>query len=201
MTNPNRDQDRDAVLLAFHKAYERPTAAQIIEWIDRYPQFADDIRAHAAVAREWDASREEQAVEASESLVAAAYSRALNLMFHASEIDAAGQSSFQEITTSRGMTTPQLAQAVGISRFVIADLFSGRMGRPVRNVFIDAVTQVLGMPRAAFDTVLQRALDQPMTGLAKASHAPRAVVRPYDEIIRTCDDMTEQEKKKWLEEA
>lgn len=42
-------RDRDEVLFAFHQACERPTAEQIIEWTQRYPPFADDIRDHAAV--------------------------------------------------------------------------------------------------------------------------------------------------------
>src|SRR4051794_9861937 len=46
-------QDRDAVLFAFHEACPRPTAEQIIDWTSRYPHFAEDIRDHAAVARDW----------------------------------------------------------------------------------------------------------------------------------------------------
>jgi hypothetical protein len=48
--------ERDEVLFTFHEAYERPTAENIIEWTRRYPQFADDIRAHAAVAWDWAAT-------------------------------------------------------------------------------------------------------------------------------------------------
>ena len=49
----DRDNARDEVLYAFHRAYERPSAAEIIEWVTRYPQFAEDIRGHAALARDW----------------------------------------------------------------------------------------------------------------------------------------------------
>lgn len=45
--------ERDGVLFAFHEACPMPTADQIIEWTERYPTIADDIRAHAAVSRDW----------------------------------------------------------------------------------------------------------------------------------------------------
>lgn len=49
----------DDVLFAFHQACLRPTAEEIIDWTTRYPQFADDIRAHAGVARDWAARKTE----------------------------------------------------------------------------------------------------------------------------------------------
>lgn len=201
MTKPNRSQERDAVLFAFHEAFTRPTAAQIIEWAERYPQFADDIRAHAAVAREWDDELDKVHVEADESLLAAGYSRALDLMFKARTAASGAHQTFQEVTAARGMTVPQVARAIGIDRGIVADLFGGRMSGPVRNVFVDAVISVLSIPRDTFAALHQRALNQPTLGLAKANHAPSVVVRPYDDIIRTCDDLTPEEKRKWLEEA
>jgi hypothetical protein len=59
MTDLAKTTERDEVLFAFHEAFERPTAADIIEWTKRYPQFADDIRAHAAIAWDWATSRTE----------------------------------------------------------------------------------------------------------------------------------------------
>lgn len=51
-----RAKKRDEVLLAFQEACKRPTVEQIVEWTNRYPDFAEDIRAHAAIARDWAAS-------------------------------------------------------------------------------------------------------------------------------------------------
>ncbi|MEW6449199.1 MAG: helix-turn-helix transcriptional regulator [Pseudomonadota bacterium] len=201
MTKQNRDQERDAVLYAFHEAFARPTAAQIIEWAKRYPEFADDIRAHAAIAREWDDNAHATAAEPSESLLAAAYSRTLNLMYKASAANKDAQRTFQEIIAARNMTLPQVARAVGIDRAVVADLVSGRMSGPIRPVFSRAVAHVLAITNDVFDALHRRALLQPTLGLAKAAHAPSIVVRPYDDIIRTCDELTPHEKKKWLEDA
>ena len=83
MTDRTQTPDRDNVLFAFHEACPRPTAEQIIDWTSRYPQFADDIRAHAAVARDWAARKELPAEEPSESALARAYSRALNALYKA----------------------------------------------------------------------------------------------------------------------
>jgi hypothetical protein len=201
MTKANQNQERDAVLFAFHKAFERPTATQIIEWTERYPEFADDIRAHAAVAREWADDQHAVSAEADESLLAAGYSRALDLMHKARTSTSEAQRSFQDVIAARGMTVPQVARAIGIDRGIIADLFSGRMSGPIRNVFVDAAIGVLTMSRDTFARLHQRALSNPTLGYAKATHAPSVVVRPYDDIIRTCDDLTEDEKKKWLEEG
>jgi transcriptional regulator with XRE-family HTH domain len=200
MTKANRNQERDAVLFSFHEAFERPTAAQIIEWTERYPEFADDIRAHAAIAREWADAKGVMRAEADESLLAAGYSRALDLMHKASKSTSEAHRSFQDIIAARGMTVPQVARAIGIDRGIIADLFGGRMSGPIRKVFLDPVTEVLTISRDAFARLHQNALTNPTLGLAKATHAPSIVVRSYDEIIRTCDDLTKEEKKKWLEE-
>jgi transcriptional regulator with XRE-family HTH domain len=200
MTKANRNPERDAVLFSFHEAFERPTAAQIIEWTERYPEFADDIRAHAAIAREWADAEGVIPAEADESLLAAGYSRALDLMHKASKSTSEAHRSFQDIIAARGMTVPQVARAIGIDRGIIADLFGGRMSGPIRKVFLDPVTEVLTISRDAFARLHQNALTNPTLGLAKATHAPSIVVRSYDEIIRTCDDLTKEEKTKWLEE-
>jgi hypothetical protein len=80
MTNSNQTPDRDEVLFAFHEACARPTVKQIIEWASRYPQFADDIRAHAAVSRDWEARKDLSYEKPSESMLTQAYSRALGIV-------------------------------------------------------------------------------------------------------------------------
>ena len=45
MTAAIKNKDRDEVLFAFHQACNDPTAQEIIKWVKRYPQFANDIRA------------------------------------------------------------------------------------------------------------------------------------------------------------
>lgn len=50
--------ERDDILIAFAEACPKPSAAQIIEWCERYPSLAEDIRDHAAIRRDWKAREE-----------------------------------------------------------------------------------------------------------------------------------------------
>lgn len=199
MTKLNRTESRDEVLFAFHEASNCPTAEEIIEWTERYPEFAEDIRAHAAVAREWEAA-DEYAAEADESLIATAYSRALNVIFKADQAAKEESRSFQEIMSERNTSVPKVARAIDIDRVIVADLVSGRMSGPIKSVFINAICETLSIKRNLFETAHQRALAQPTLGLAKADVAPTIVVRTYVEIIRSCDELTLDQKTKWLEE-
>jgi len=204
MSQHNRKEDRDEVLFAFHQACERPTADQIIAWTDRYPQFADDIRSHAAVSRDWAASEGLLAVEADETMLARAYSNALNALYEA-EIKASSAApvraakNFHEILKERGKEIYQLAGELDVARGVLADLFNGWMLAPVRKRLIDAVASSLSITRAAFDDALTFALQNPRLEHAKADHAPTVTPRPCDEIIRD-SPMSPERKRYWLEE-
>ena len=83
MTDRSQTLGRDDVLFAFHEACPRPTVEEIIDWTTRYPKFADDIRAHAAVARDWATREGLPSEEPDETRLARAYSRALNALYKA----------------------------------------------------------------------------------------------------------------------
>lgn len=200
MTKQSRTEARNDVLFALHEASSRPTAEQIIEWVERYPEFAEDIRAHAAVAREWDADAGLLNVEVDESLIAVAYSRALNVIYNAQNSKDGTDRSFQDIMAARKMNVPQLARSIDIKRAIVGDLVSGRMRGPFKNIFINAIGAALGITGETFHAAHGIALAQPTLGHAKADHAPVVVVRTYEEIIRTCDELTDHEKRRWLEE-
>ena len=67
-------------LLAFHEACPVPTTEQIIEWTTRYPQFANELRAHAAVARDWAAKGGMTADEPTKIELDRAFNRAIDLL-------------------------------------------------------------------------------------------------------------------------
>jgi hypothetical protein len=204
MNQHNRKEDRDEVLFAFHQACERPSAEQIIAWTERYPQFAEDIRLHAAIGRDWAASEELPAVEADETMLARAYSNALNALYQA-EIEASSAApqhaakNFHEILNERGKEVWQLAEELDIARGVLADLFNGWMLAPVRKRLVDAVMSSLAVTRDAFDFALTLALQNPRLEHAKADGAPTVTPRPCDDIIRE-SNMTPERKRFWLEE-
>lgn len=203
-TNPTPTASRDEVLFAFHQACERPTADEIIDWTERFPHFAEDIRAHAAVSRDWAARGSEAVEEPNEAMLANAYSRALNALYNA-EVEAASAGavlpaeSFQQMLAERGEDVPSLARALNIARSVLADLFNGGMLAPVGKRLMDAIVGRVTRTRKAFDDALMIALASPRLGHAKSKAPPGIIPRRYEDIIRD-SDMPEERKRYWLAE-
>lgn len=205
MMNQINAADRDEVLFAFHQAYERPTAEQIVEWTNRYPQFAEDIRAHAAVAWDWAAQPIGADQDVDEIVSARAYSQALNLMYKAEMSSAASEKeatcrSFQQMIAAVGKETYQLAREIDVGRGVLADLFNGWMRPPIRQRLLDALLGPLRTTHEEFTGALNCALEQPYLGHAKADQVPVVAQRSCDEIIRGDTSMSQERKQYWLEE-
>jgi hypothetical protein len=201
MTESNSIEDRDEVLFAFHQECARPSSEQIRAWASRYPQFAEDIRAHAAIAWDWDA--ESQPVEElDESLIARGYSNALNLIYnaeHPESLATGSPATFHEMLQHSGKEAFQLAREIGIDRGVLADLFNGWMLGPVCKRLADAIRTSFGITVDGFEEALRQTLQAPRLGYAKASKTPMVTPRTCAEIIRT-SNMPEDKKRYWLEE-
>lgn len=198
MTGQNRKEERDEVLLAFHRECERPTAEQVLAWVERYPDYAEDIRAHAAVALDL-ASAKGPLLEASQSLLDRTYSNALNALYNADQKAAsAGQEtvacSFHDLAAARGKEVFEIAKEIGIGRAVIADLFNGWMLPPVRRRVAEAVCQVLQITQDVFDSALSFARANPRLGYAKANKTPTVVPRSCDDIIRSSNTPPERQR-------
>ena len=198
--NDVRDKERDQVLMAFHQACEKPSVDQILEWINRFPKYADDIRAHAAVARDLATSGNDEAEDVSESVLNAAYSNALNAIYAVQQKDAQpdAAASFHDIAAARQVDVIEMARAMNIARTVLADLFDGAMLRPIRKRLVDAVCQSLAITVDAFDRALDLALQNPRLGHPKASGAPELKRRTCDEIIAN-SRMSPDRVRYWLE--
>lgn len=196
-----RDKERDRVLMAFHQACEKPSVDQILQWIERFPKYADDIRAHAAVARDLAAAGKYEVEEISESALNTAYSNALNAIYSAQQKEARpdAAATFHDIAAARQIDVIEMARAMNIARSVLADLFDGAMLRPIRKRLIDAVCQALAITVEAFDRALDLALQNPRFGHAKASGAPTLHRRTCDEIIAN-SRMSPDRMRYWLEE-
>jgi hypothetical protein len=201
MNESAKREERDAILIAFHQECEKPTTEQIITWIERYPDYAEDIRAHAAVALDWAAREKSGAeVEASQSLLDRGFSNALNAFFNAQQKAkaAAEAKSFHDLAAARNIDVIDMADKLDIARGVLADLFDGAMLRPVRERIVIAVCGFLRITREIFDAALDVALAHPRFGHAKATGAPIIRARPCDDIIRD-SPMTPERKRYWLE--
>ena len=193
--------ERDEVLSAFHQACERPTAIQIIEWTKRYPEFADDIRAHAAVRLDRAAGSDDVDLEPDETMLARGRSRALNAVYNArrdtAASNAACESSWPQMLSAAGFTIPQLARRIQINRMVLAELAAGRMRLPVGVRLVQALTSVLGVTSDTLERVVTQLIAQPRLGHAKADQKPTVLSRSYEEIIRD-SSMSDERKNYWL---
>ncbi|HEY8949462.1 MAG TPA: helix-turn-helix transcriptional regulator [Rhizomicrobium sp.] len=204
MNDRTQTQDRDEVLFAFHRAYERPTAEEIIEWVEKYPQFAEDIRRHATVSHDMAARRDGPAEEPDESTLARAYSRALSALYEG-EIRKRGKvaplPTLREILAARGKTVPsiqaEIAGTVGISRGVVADLFNGMMLPPLSRRFETSICAALGMPANDLHAALERTVASPRLGHANAASIPALTARSCEDIFRN-SGMTPEQIAYWL---
>jgi hypothetical protein len=197
-----RDKERDRVLMAFHNECQKPNVEQILEWIKRFPKYADDIRAHAAVARDWVAGVEGADEEVSQSALDTAYSNALNAIYSAQKKEAQPNvaTSFDDIAAAHNIDPVDMADEMDIARGVLADLFDGAMLRPVRKRLKDAVCAMLQITGAMFEGAHDLALANPRFGHAKSTDTPVIRARPCDEIIRD-SPMPPERIRYWLEEV
>jgi hypothetical protein len=203
MTTTSRPGDRDDILFAFHQECAVPTAEQIIDWCERYPQFANDIRDDAAISRDLAARSKKDKVSVSESMLNRGFSRVLNLLFEADNAPAQAADpkpqSFKEAATKCGVDVPKLASKLDIDRAVLAALFNGRMLAPAGKRLVTAVTQALQLPLSAFATLHREALANPRFGLAKSSETPSVKPETYEVIVQN-SAMTDERKRFWMGE-
>jgi hypothetical protein len=201
MNDKDENADRDDVLFAFHQECPRPTADDISKWVRRYPQLAEDIRIHAAVAR--DMAEEENSEDVPETVFQRGYSRALSALYSADLENAASESntywSFEEVLEARGKTIPTLAREVDIPRSIIADLFGGRVSPPLSKRMTEALQYSLVISANKVLGLLQYAIGHPKLGMAKATSISAVVARPFEEVIKT-SGMPEDQIRYWLDE-
>lgn len=206
MTDNNQNIDRDEVLYAFHKSCARPTIEDIFEWAKRYPQFAEDIRLHAAITRDWEA-REEDASAVPDVMLDRAYSRALSTLYAADlandTVDVSASQSFQQLMSACGKDVPALALEIGgdkgIARSVLADLVNGGMRPPIGRRFSESVMRALSIKLETFNNALQKAIATPRIGYAKANVAPTIKARSYEDILKD-SGMKPEQIRYWLDE-
>lgn len=202
MTNSKQDLDRDEVLYAFHQLCERPTIEDISEWVTKYPQFAEDIRTHAAIARDWAACDGNSDEQVDQVTLDRAFSRALNIVYDAKQRqmrDPSNNQSFSQLMAARNITIPVIAQEIGIERSVIADLIGGRIRPPIGKRLTQAVTKTLLVSVEHFADALQMALGSPKMGMAKACRVPTIEPQSYEYVIKN-SGMSQEAIRYWLEE-
>lgn len=203
MTDQTKATRRDEVLFAFHRECATPTLNQIMNWTQRYPEFADDIRAHAGIMRDWAADEEAEEEVVDELMMNRARSRALNAIYNAKAAEQdktqAAPETFDQLLSSAGLDTRQLGRAIDVGRDVLSDLFRGRMSPPIGSRLVKALLDQLKATRAQFDRALAYAQSHPSMGHAKASQQPTIIQCSYEESIQR-SSMSPERKSYWLEE-
>ena len=204
MNDQNRNRERDEVLFALHRECNNPTAEQIITWIERYPHFADDIRSHAAIIKDWAACEGMPVLEPNEAMLSRSHSRAMDALYKAQNAPAAEPAgttapTFDQVMAASGTDVPELSRKLNISRGILSALVSGRMLTPVGERLIAALTSCLSISRDAFNAALQSAQATPRLGHAKADGTPNVIPRSYEDLIRA-SSMPEERKQYWLGE-
>lgn len=207
MTNSIQKVERDEVLYAFHQSCSKPTARDIIEWVNKYPQFADDIRMHAAIARDLAAREEISSEEVDQVTLDRAFSRALNIAYEAGQRSSTANDSvaqsFQQLMTACNKDVPTLAAEIGVThgmkRSILADLVNGRMRPPIGKRFTAAVMKALSIPIESFDNAVRMALNAPRVGHANADIIQEVKPLSYAEIIED-SALTAEQKQYWLED-
>jgi len=208
MTKDFNTLDRDEVLSVFQETCAKPTAEDIISWVKRFPDFADDIRGHAAIALDWAAKVDSSEEPIQEGRMNDAYSQALaGLQAADAESKRLATSdilSFQDCIAACGKTVAMLETevggAIGIRRHIIASLFNGAMVPPIGERFKTAIMRALSIHElAAFDRKVEIAMSRPKLGLAKASGPPTRNKRSYEDIVRS-SGMTSEQIEYWLGE-
>ncbi|HLZ06639.1 MAG TPA: hypothetical protein VKR55_31405 [Bradyrhizobium sp.] len=204
MIEQNRNHERDDVLFAFHQTCDNPTAEQVSEWTRRYPQYADDIREHAALRAQWASEPDESGAEPDESMLARGRSHALNLLHNARQeaaVQNVSEKTWPQAVSAAGFDIPRLARCINIDRMVLAELNAGRMRLPLGRRLANALSDVLGMSVAWLERAVSDLLAGPRRlGHAKADEAPTINTRSYAEVIQA-SSMSEDEKRYWLGEG
>ena len=198
----DNQQERDEVLIAFHEECDIPTRADVERWTQAHPDFAQDIREHAAVRLAMVADLVEHPAQLDDDMVARGRSRVQAAMFEAEAGDRATPSgpTLTAMLASAGLTQPELARRLPIKRVVVADLFAGRM-RDVRPRFSTAISRELGVSVVAFNVAHAHAARIPaLGGRAKSVGQPVANQRTFEEIIRS-SGMSDEEIAYWLADA
>lgn len=206
MTTKIDSNDRDSVLYAFHEECPRPKAEQIMDWVRRYPEFADDIRSHASVALELATQINKEEQQLDESLLMRGRSEALNALYDADHpvepLREAGPCglNFQKILQNAGTDVPHLARELDVGRSVLADLVNGWVLPPICKRLMEALMNRLAISRDQFESAHKMALSNPYLGHAKADRAPEVIPRPCSQVILE-SSMPSDRKSYWLEEG
>ena len=181
----NRSATLDEVLFAFHQAVDIPSPQEVARWTKDYPQFADEIRAHAVEIIDMEA------LAADEPIVGeAAVSK---------PAPAASGKTLREVIRECGMSLADFADDIDISPAVVSDVNTGRiLPETVPQKFARVAAGFLKRAVEDISATVMGAKERPALAMLKAKAGPvegRAVT--WEEAV-LASDMDEDRKAFWL---
>ncbi|GJD34010.1 helix-turn-helix domain-containing protein [Methylobacterium aerolatum] len=175
----------DEVLFAFHQAVDIPGPGDVALWTKQYPQFADEIRAHAVeiIDMEALASAEPSSGETTVAKPAAA----------------TDNRTLREIARAKGTTLADFAEDIGLSSAIVADVNTGRI-RPetVTQKFKRLTADYFKMTIDEIASIIAGQKEQPALAMLKSkSGYVQGEPVTWEEAV-LASDMDEEDKTLWL---
>ena len=200
----------DEALNTFVEENDRPTAENLQEWVDRYPQFRKDLVEFAAVWAEQLVlpAADEPGAEAEKVLVDRAMSHVLNVAYHR-DVEMLDQTTSDDPIRSltqdalhAGTKPAQLAKACGLDLGLLSKL-NNRQIQPstIPGVLIDMLAENLDKTIAALK-IFFAGLPRATAGKAYLSRGkPTGMVQQsFTDAVRQ-SSLSDEEKARWLNEG
>lgn len=180
-------EDLDDVLFRFHQDAERVTPELVGRWVNRYPHFADDIRAHAVeiIDMQFLAGRDIGAAKAPAAEPAT---------------PVAG-TTLRAVAKAAGTSLRDLADDLGIARSIVSDLNTATIETAsVQGRFVRLASERLGVTREWLSAVLAGPGEASAGAAFKSEGVPGVGRRrTWEEAVRD-SDMEPARKAFWTVE-
>ncbi|MEN3236381.1 hypothetical protein PUR29_22805 [Methylobacterium ajmalii] len=187
----------DEILIRFHEEADQITPELVRAWTDAYPQYAEEIRAHAVERIEMAHHRRradaDTAVTDFSEFVRAAVQAAAER--HAPE----PVPGLRGVLASHEMDVRTFAAEIGLARSIVADLGSGQIvAGTVPQRFMRIASERLGCTVEWLQAVLSNSRHAATAPAFKSSATPTAGrARTWDEAVRA-STMPDERKAFWL---
>lgn len=179
----------DEVLFDLHQTVKNPTPAEITRWINKYPEFADDIRSYVVemIDMEFLASGAgKQSEKASPSI-------------SNTKLIPTKHQTFRDAIGSRNMTLVEFSRKINISQSVVSDVNSGRIAsETIIKKFYLAASDCLNISHSAIMEIIGKNKEVPRAVYlkSKSGFSEGSAMTWQDAVLSS--DMTDAQKSFWL---
>lgn len=175
-------EELDEVIFQFHQAVDVVTPQILKEWTSRYPQYAKEIRSHAAEIADMEllaSIRPKDAVKTATN----------------------PKPSLRAVVQSAGMSLRDFADSMNIPRSIVSDINAGRIETAsIPRRFARLAAEKLGLTAQWMLDVARASSEPPAAATFKATNGPsEGRKRNWREAIQA-SEMTDEARAFWLME-